>query len=290
MTKLQKVDNLFFTGVSTALITPFKKGKIDFKSLKKLLRFQLDGEIKGFVVCGSTGETATLILEEKDKLIDFVLSEVAGQVPIIMGTGTNNTQESYELTKRFSKKKLQGFLLVTPYYNKPPQRGLIEHFAKVAKASSKPMIVYNVPSRTVIRLEVETVKELSKIKNIVGIKEAAGDLEIISQLVERLPKNFSILSGDDETFVPAMERGAHGVISVVSHIIPKLCVNARSGDQEKIRAISKEIFVESNPIPVKWALKQMGVIESDELRLPLVPLDKPLQSNLKNKMKEMGIL
>ncbi len=281
---------IFFKGVSTALVTPFYRGKIDFKSLRNLIKHQIDAGIQGLVVSGSTGEAATLTVKEKSKLLNFVLSEVSGEVPVIMGSGTNNTLESVALTKLFSKTKVSGFLIVTPYYNKPPQRGLIEHFKIIAQSTKKPVIVYNVPSRTVTPLKVSTVLQLSKIKNIVGIKEATGDLSIIKDLVKVLPKSFSILSGDDETFVSAMNAGAHGVISVISHVVPRLCLYATDKDIEKIKLISHALFSESNPIPVKWALKEMGIIKSDELRLPLVPFDENLKKKTKQVLKQTGVL
>lgn len=280
----------FFSGVTTALITPFKNGEIDFASLKKLITFQLDNKIKGFVVSGSTAEAATLHIDEKKQILDFVLSEVAGHVPVIVGSGTNNTEESSLLTEFFNTTSVSGFLVVTPYYNKPPQRGLIEHFTQIAGRTTKPVIVYNVPSRTVVKLEVPTVKALTKIKNIVGIKEASGDLKVIGQFIKSMPKTFSILSGDDETFLPAIQKGAHGVVSVISHVVPTLCVNAEKKNLKKIKDISKIVFSEANPIPVKWILKEMGIIESAELRLPLVSFDSKLHFKAKKDLKKLGVL
>jgi 4-hydroxy-tetrahydrodipicolinate synthase len=292
---------LNLAGVFTALVTPFKNGSIDFSSYKKLMRHQLDGGIQGFVVSGSTGEAATLSSEEKVKLLNFTLSEVAGAVPVIMGSGTFNTQETCELIKLFEKSKPAGFLIVTPYYNKPPQRGLEEHFLKTAQSTRLPIILYNVPGRTACILAVETTVNLAlKASNIIGIKEAAGDLTVISELSKKCPKGFQITSGDDPTFLEAIVQGAVGVISVVSHLIPKKCVDyakivARDSHQSKgltseIKDISEKIFCESNPIPVKWALREMGILESDEVRLPLVNLKNEFHEPLRGAMKKAGAL
>lgn len=280
----------FFAGVSTALITPFKNGEIDFNSLKRLINSQLQAGIQGFVVSGSTAEAATLSLQEKKSLLDFVLAEVSGQVPVIFGNGTNNTKETVEITKLFDSTNISGFLSVTPYYNKPPQRGLVAHFKAVAGATQKPIVLYNVPGRTALVMQVDTVKELSKIPNIVGIKEAAGDLKVIGQMVKKLPKGFSILSGDDETFVQAMGKKAHGVISVISHVVPELCLKATKKDVPRIQKISKLVFIESNPIPVKWILQEQGIIDSCEVRLPLVELDPKLRKKMKTDLKKLGVL
>jgi 4-hydroxy-tetrahydrodipicolinate synthase len=290
-----------FGGVITALATPFLKGEVDFNSIKKLLRHQLDNGIDGFVVSGSTGEAATLTLTEKIKILEFVRSEVSASVPVIVGSGTFNTQETCELVKVFEKSNPDAYLLVTPYYNKPPQRGLEKHFLQIAKQSTRPMILYNVPGRTACTLNVETTASIARqASNIVGIKEAAGDLEIIRQLKENCPKDFQIISGDDPTFLEAIALGAGGVISVVSHVIPKLCSSfaqevLKTPAQAKIRAseildISNGIFCESNPIPLKWALKEMGIFASSELRLPLVELDAKYHDSLRQSLKNIGAL
>lgn len=290
---------MFFSGVSTALITPFKKGAIDYKSLKKLLQFQIESGIQGIVVAGSTGEAATLSLEEKCRLLDYVLTEVSGEVPVIMGCGSFNTKETMAWAKEFKKRKPQGLLVVTPYYNKPPQRGLVEHFKKVASATNLKIILYNVPGRTSVNMSPQTVLEIVKAsKNICGIKEAAGSLPVVDELISTLPKTQTVLSGDDETFLQAIAAGAHGVISVISNIIPEWCVSvaaktsqtkqAEASDVERAKLFSKFMFCESNPIPVKYALQKMGVIASDELRLPLVTLDKCLRPGMDKFLKEAG--
>jgi 4-hydroxy-tetrahydrodipicolinate synthase len=288
-----------FKGISTALVTPFKKGEIDFGSLKRLLKQQLDAGINGFVVAGSTGEAATMTLEEKTKVLEFVRSEVSGKVPVIMGAGTNNTKESCELA-RFFAKKCDALLVVCPYYNKPPQRGLVEHFLKVAEASELPIIMYNVPGRTAVTMDAETAATIaSRSPRIIGIKEAAGNLDVIRQLRAKTQDDFLILSGDDATFVGAMGLGAQGVISVISHVVPGWCVNAgaRAAQGKDIERLTEEVkqvatvlFCESNPIPVKWALKEMGVIDSAEVRLPLVDLDRKFHQQVREALRGMGAL
>lgn len=285
----------FFSGVTTALVTPFKKGELDTFSLKKLIKHQLEAGIQGFVVSGSTGEAATLNLEEKARLLDFVIGEVALQVPVLMGCGTFNTQETCDLLVRFSKLKPSGFLVVTPYYNRPPQRGLREHYCRIAETVRDPIVIYNVPSRTAVNLQPETFFEISdRFAHVVGIKEAAGDLSTIEKLVKMNSKGKSILSGDDGTFVDAMRRGASGVISVVSHVVPKECLRAATNfsedDIQKVAAAAENLFVESNPIPVKWALHQMGIISSAEVRLPLVELDARFHESMKGILSSLGVM
>ncbi len=288
------------SGVFTALITPFKNGDIDWASLKKLLRFQMDGGINGFVVSGTTAESPTLTSDEKKKLFEFVRAETGGSKPIVMGTGSNSTSETIEATKAAATWGADAALVVVPYYNKPPQRGLFAHFQKVAECSPLPVILYNVPGRTITKLELETISELSRLKNIVGIKEATGDLDFGHKIVSECSPDFMVTSGDDGTFLELVSRGAQGVISVAAHILPKefssWCARARAGDLEPILEFSKfselnnHLYVEANPIPIKMALHLMGLIESPELRLPLVRLGEPYTLDLKNKMKAVGLL
>lgn len=286
------------SGVFTALVTPFKNGEIDWVSFKKLLRFQVDGGVSGFVVNGTTGESPTLTNEEKKKLFDFVRGET--EKPIVMGTGSNSTAATIEATQAAAGWGADAALVVVPYYNKPPQRGLFQHFQKVAECSTLPVILYNVPGRTITRLEVETIKELSKLANIVGIKEATGDIEFGGEIAKTCGAEFLVTSGDDGTFLDLIPRGGRGVISVASHLLPKefsnWCGRARSGDAsarqefQKYEDLNNALYVEANPIPVKMALKLMGLIESAELRLPLVSLSEPFTNDLKNKMLAVGLL
>jgi len=285
-----------FSGVFTALVTPFKNGEIDWASLKKLLQFQKD--VDGFVVSGTTGESPTLTDEEKKKIFEFVRSE-SGKT-IIMGTGSNSTADTIEATKAAAKWGADAALVVVPYYNKPPQRGLFQHFQKVSECSSLPVILYNVPGRTITKLELDTIVELSQLPNIIGIKEATGDLEFGQQIAKNCSKDFLVSSGDDGTFLDLIPLGSRGVISVASHILPTQfadwCKRARAGDANARKEFSKYeelnnyLYVEANPIPIKMALKLMGLIESAELRLPLVQLSEPYTAELKKKMLAVGLL
>ena len=289
-----------FSGVFTALITPFKAGEIDWVSLKRVLRAQLDGGINGIVVSGTTGESPTLTDEEKQKLFTFIKSEVAGQIPLVMGTGTNSTVDTVNATKQAAALGADAALVVVPYYNKPPQRGLFQHFAKVAACSELPIILYNVPGRTITRLEVQTIAELSQLPNIIGVKDATGDLAFGAATFNESKPGFLLTSGDDGTFLELIRVGGQGVISVASNFMPKQfadwCARARKGDVEtltefaKIRDLNNHLYVEANPIPVKTAMKLMGLIESAELRLPLVELAEPHMLALSEKMTKAGLL
>ena len=288
------------SGVLTALITPFKKSEIDWVSLKKLVRHQLEGGVSGFVINGTTGESPTLSNAEKKQLFDFVKSESAGSVPLVMGTGSNSTQESIRATREAAEWGADAALVVVPYYNKPPQRGLFQHFQAVAECSKLPIILYNVPGRTITKLELSTIQELSRLTNVVGIKEATGDINFGRSVVDSCHDDFLVLSGDDGTFIDLARVGGKGVISVASHILPKefanWCKRARGGDEtaradfQRYNELNNYLYVEANPTPIKMALFQMGIIESPELRLPLVSLSEPYTVELKHKMKQVGLL
>lgn len=293
------MDNLEFNGVWTALVTPLYRGEVDFKSLKNIIRHQLDNGVDGFVVSGTTGESPTLTREEKQKIFKYVRSEVASHVPLMFGSGSNSTQETIELSKAAKKWGAKSLLIVVPYYNKPPQRGLVAHFGSVAAAVKLPVMLYNVPSRTVVGLTLESIQTLSKVKNIIGIKEATGDLEFGVKILRSSKLGFSVMSGDDGTCVDLAFEGGSGVISVLSHIVPdKLKIfieDARNKkasaprDFKKYLKLTNMLFKEANPIPVKAALKTMGLIKSDEVRLPLSPIDPKLNKELKAEMKYLGI-
>lgn len=282
----------FFSGVSTALITPMKSGEIDFDSFKKLIRIQLESGVHGLVACGSTGEAATLSIDEKKRVLDFVLGEVSGQIPVLMGIGSSSTSETKSAAQIFESFKPSGFLVVTPPYNKPPQRGMVTHFGEVANSTKLPVILYNVPGRTSVKLLPTTVVEIAqKAPNVVGIKEAEGDVRVIEVLNQLCPETFTILSGDDGTFLESMTLGGSGVISVISNVAPKLCVKAFNEVKKSPALASVEytqvlkplvdaMFCESNPIPAKWALWKSGVIQSAEVRLPLVELDSPFHEQV----------
>ncbi|MDZ4660352.1 MAG: 4-hydroxy-tetrahydrodipicolinate synthase [Pseudomonadota bacterium] len=288
------------TGVFTAIVTPFKKGEIDYLSFKKLLRFQLDNNIDGIVVNGTTGESPTLTKEERERLLSFALSESSNQVPVIMGTGTNNTQTSIVQTQAAQSLGAKAALVVVPYYNKPPQEGLLRHFTEIAKSTSLPIILYNVPSRTVTSIKAETVATLSETSNIVGIKEASGEMKLTKDILSKSKKGFFALSGDDATYLEHYLSGGKGTISVMSNMSPKQTkswgeqINENpektKSEFQTYKSLVENLFSESNPIPIKMALYWMGVIESPELRLPLVELSVENQKKLKATMKERGFL
>lgn len=290
-----------FHGVFTALITPFKDNHVDLKSLENLLKNQLDQKVNGFVIHGTTGESSSLTVAEKQKVFEFVQSYVSGQVPLIVGTGTNNTVESIENTKKAKSWGADAALVVVPYYNKPPQRGIFQHFAQIAQRSDFNIFIYNVPGRTITSISADTLGELSQFDQIIGIKEATGNIELLKEMKAKTPKKFIYLSGDDGTYVDFLENGGHGVISVSSHIMLKEMVewtklNQRQElDKAKAQAVKYKklidlLFVESNPIPVKKALQKMGIIDSAELRLPLVEMENKLVEPLLNEMRACGVL
>lgn len=290
-----------FRGTFTALVTPFKNEKLDIPSFEKLLRQQLDGGVEGFVINGTTAESPTLQEHEKTELFRMARSFCGKNTPLIMGTGSNSTDQTVAASRQAQELGADAVLVVVPYYNKPPQRGLFAHFQKTAAAVSIPVILYNVPGRTITALATETIRSLSEIQNIVGIKEASGKIEFAKEIIEACGKNFTMLSGDDGTYVEFLTAGGHGVISVATHIIPKQMVQWKkwvdAGETELARADIKKysrlidlLFVEANPIPVKKALQFMKVIDSAELRLPLSEMDQLLAQGLKQEMEKLGVL
>ncbi len=292
-----------FSGVFTALVTPFKNGEIDFNSLSKLLKLQVDGGVNGLVVNGTTAESPTLSSTEVDKLYEFIRKETGGSVPIVLGTGSNSTASTVLATQKAAKMGADAALVVVPYYNKPSQRGLFQHFQKVSESSELPILLYNVPGRTITKLELSTIIELAALPNIVGIKEATGDIEFGHELKSGLASaapEFLLTSGDDGTFLDLATVGGRGVISVASNIMPRefvsWCGRANQGDFsgraefEKYAELNSYLYVEANPIPVKAALYLMGVIESPELRLPMTSLSEPYMNELKNKMMAVGLI
>lgn len=277
-----------FEGIITALITPFKNGEVDYKSLKNLVHDQLRQGVDGFVVHGTTGESPTTTDAEKIKIFDFIKTEVANKVPLILGTGSNSTAITVQATQKAQAMGAHGVLVVVPYYNKPSQQGLFEHFKTVAQSTELPVILYNVPSRTITALELETIVNLSKIKNIVAIKEASGNLEFGEQILKQT--KLTVLSGDDKTSMALAAKGGKGVIAVASHLIGKEMAQAYKKIKEGDSSAHKEyetyfnliesLYVEANPIPLKYALKKKGIIESEELRLPLVALSESFRPKL----------
>jgi 4-hydroxy-tetrahydrodipicolinate synthase len=288
------------SGVLTALVTPFRDGQVDFDSLKKLVRFQLDRGVRGFIVSGTTGESPTLTAGEKRKIFEFVRGESGNSVPVVVGTGTNSTADSIVATQEAATWGADAALVVVPYYNKPPQRGLYQHFKAVAECSKLPVLLYNVPGRTITKLDLETIIELSRVPNVIGIKEATGDIEFGKKIIAGCSKSFLVLSGDDGTYLDLALVGGQGVISVASHIFPKefsqWYERAHRGDTAvreeftRIADLNLYLYVEANPIPIKMALYLMGLIASPELRLPLVRMADHLTVDLKAKMIAAGLL
>lgn len=276
-----------FKGVITALITPFLNGKVDYSSLEKLVRFQLQEGIQGFVINGTTAESPTLTEAERKSIFKFVREIVGSGYPLIMGTGSNSTAKTIEESREAEKIGADAILVVVPYYNKPPQRGLLEHFKAVADATTIPNILYNVPSRTITFLELETIKKLSEHPNILGIKEASGNIELDRSIRQQCGESFLLLSGDDGTYDEFMSAGGNGVISVASHILPKVMLDGKASENRELIDL---LFVEANPIPVKKALHLMGLIQSPECRLPLVTLSETNTERLKKAMKLRGLI
>ncbi len=288
-----------FTGSIVAIVTPMlESGDIDYSSFSKLIDWHLDNGTNGIVVLGTTGESPTVDDNERAKLVKHAVSQVKGRVPIIVGTGGNSTRHAIELTKQAMSSGADAALLVTPYYNKPTQEGLYQHFKAVADAAPLPQILYNVPSRTGCDLLPDTIKRLAKVTNIVGVKEATGNLERAQELLDA-NLEIDLLSGDDNTAMEFILAGGKGVISVIANILPKtcsdLCAAALAGDRSHAEEINnllqpmyKMLFAESNPIPVKWALAQMGRIPSG-IRLPLTPLAKQYHQDVRTAMQGVGI-
>jgi len=289
-----------FTGSITALVTPFKDGRVDEAAFRRLIEFQISNGTSGLVPCGTTGESATLSYEEHNRVIELAIEIANKRVPVIAGTGSNSTDETIMLTKSAEKAGAESALLITPYYNKPTQQGLYEHYKKVAEEVSIPLILYNVPGRTSVNMLPETVARLSEIKNIIGIKEATGDLKQVSDTIEFSKKGFIVLSGDDFTTLPLLTIGGHGVISVTSNIAPAMMsdmINAfRAGDMDRARELHyrlqplhRAMFIETNPVPVKTALAMMGMV-GEELRLPLVALSGANRAKLASIMSGFGLV
>jgi 4-hydroxy-tetrahydrodipicolinate synthase len=288
-------------GVYTALVTPFRDENLDEKAFRNLIEFQLKSGVDGVVPCGSTGEAPTLSYEEHEKVIELAVKYVKGKVPVIAGTGSNSTSEAIELTESAKKLGADFSLHTTPYYNKPTQEGLYQHFNAIAESVNIPLILYNIPGRTGVNMTPETVLRLSKVKNIVGIKEAAGSLTQTSEIYRLTKGKFAILSGDDNLFLPMMSVGATGVISVLSNIMPrqmKALYKAFAVDHNvrkaldihtKLMLLFQGMFIETNPIPVKEALAFMGMLKK-EFRLPLCPLSDANSKFLKGLLSEYGLL
>ena len=290
------------TGSIVALVTPMSEnGKVDFNALKKLVDWHVKEGTNGIVAVGTTGESATLEIAEHLEVISSVVKFADGRIPIIAGSGSNSTAQALKTTSESYKIGADYSLLVTPYYNKPTQKGLIEHFFKIADSCDIKQILYNVPSRTSCDLTPDTVKTLSKHENIIGIKESVNNIERINELMNISNENndFLVFSGDDESFIDLLGLGGHGVISVAANVIPKgiseICMLHKDNKDHAIKLNKKYknlyelLFVESNPIPVKWMMYKMGLIKNS-IRLPLIELDKKYQENIISEMLKLQLL
>ena len=291
-----------FKGAFTALVTPFKDGKVDEEAYRAHVEWQIEQGIDGVVPCGTTGESATLSHAEHGQVIRICVDQVKGRVPVIAGAGSNNTRESIELTRYAKEAGADAALQITPYYNKPTQNGLIEHFKAVAAEVSMPFVVYNVPGRTGCNLLPETVARMrAAVPEVVGIKEATGDLKQVAEVVEQCGPDFCLLSGDDFTVLPLLSVGGRGVISVVSNVAPAmmagLCKAWFDGDIKaaqdlhyKLAPLNRAMFFETNPIPVKTSLGIMGRLGKIELRLPMTPMESANVERLTDVLGQAGLL
>tara|TARA_B110000977_G_scaffold152965_1_gene194296 strand:+ start:4365 stop:5240 length:876 start_codon:yes stop_codon:yes gene_type:complete len=282
-----------FTGSMVAIATPMREdGAVDYDALAGLVDFHLQNETDVIIPAGTTGESATLNHEEHCEVIRFVVAEVKGRVPVVGGTGANSTWEAISLTQCAADAGVDACLLVTPYYNKPTQEGLYQHYKKVAEEVDVPQILYNVPGRTACDMLPETIQRLSQVDNIVGVKEASGDMSRAVTIKKTCADGFMVVSGEDGQAMESILAGGHGVISVTANIVPKLmhrmCMAALAGDRaqaeaynNKIKDLHEVLFIESNPIPTKWALQQMGLIAAG-LRLPLTPLAEQYHEAVRN--------
>jgi 4-hydroxy-tetrahydrodipicolinate synthase len=289
------------SGSIVALVTPMlESGAVDWAGLEGLVEWHIDQGTQAIVAVGTSGEAATLSVDEHCRVVSRVVQQAASRVPVIAGTGANATAEAIELTVRASDVGADACLLVTPYYNKPTQEGLYQHYLAIAEAVDVPLLLYNVPGRTACDMLPDTVLRLASVPGIVGIKEATGDLERAALLIDQTPADFAVYSGDDATAVALMLRGGQGNISVTANVAPAamaaVCAAALCGDTERARSLDdalaglhEALFVESNPIPVKWALQRLGKIGSG-IRLPLTPLQSELTSVVERSLLEAGLL
>jgi 4-hydroxy-tetrahydrodipicolinate synthase len=292
-----------FTGVYTALITPFKKnGDVDEDALKRLIEFQLSSGVDGLIPCGTTGESPTLSHDEHDRVIELTVDCVKGQVPVVAGTGSNSTAEAIRLTRHARQAGADGVLLVNPYYNKPTQKGMHLHFKAIADAVDIPCMLYNIKGRTAVNLETDTlVKLMAECANITAMKEASGDLGQMKDVIARRRADFCVLSGDDNMALNLVEAGGHGVVSVASNLVPERMVAmihaGLQGDFERARALESELdplfqveFIETNPIPIKTALAMKAMCE-EVFRLPLCALEKDEhRSELERVLRSLNII
>ena len=292
-----------FKGSNVALITPFKDNNLDEENYIKLINFHLENNTNGLVPAGTTGESPTLSHKEHQRVIELCIKEAKGKIPVIAGTGSNSTEEAVSLTKHAEKAGADGALVVTPYYNKPTQEGLYQHYKTINDNTNLPIIIYNIPSRCVIDMTVDTMARLFELKNIAGVKDATGDLDRLDQTIKKLGSEFIQLTGEDGLAFKFNRRGGVGIISVTANIAPKLCSDmqkfSKSNSDNEIKEaeridqilqpLHKSLFIESNPAPVKYAAKLLGLCD-DEIRLPLVNIKKETQEEVKKALSSAKLI
>ena len=292
-----------FKGSNVALITPFKNNQLDVDCYINLIHFHLKNGTNGLVPAGTTGESPTLSHKEHEQVIELCIKEAKGKIPVIAGTGSNSTAEAIALTKHAEKAGADGALVVTPYYNKPTQEGLYQHYKAINDNTSLPIIIYNIPSRCVIDMSVDTMAKLFELKNIVGVKDATGDLNRLDQTIKKLGTDFIQLTGEDGLAFEFNKRGGVGIISVTANIAPKLCSDMQKYSKSKsdneikeaeridqlLQPLHKSLFIESNPAPAKYAAKILGLCD-DEIRLPLVKIKKETQEKVKKALSSAKLI
>jgi|TARA_B100001540_G_scaffold279947_1_gene269030 4-hydroxy-tetrahydrodipicolinate synthase len=292
-----------FKGSNVALITPFKNNKLDEENYLKLINFHMENGTNGLVPAGTTGESPTLSHDEHNRVIELCIKESKGKLPVIAGTGSNSTEEAVALTKHAEKSGADGALVVTPYYNKPTQEGLYQHYKAINDNTSLPIIIYNIPSRCVIDMSVDTMARLFELKNIAGVKDATGDLNRLDETINKLGPEFIQLTGEDGLAFEFNKRGGVGIISVTANIAPKLCSDMQKFSKSKtenefkeaerinklLQPVHKSLFIESNPAPVKYAAKLLGLCD-DEIRLPLVKIKKDTEEKVKKALSSASII
>jgi len=292
-----------FKGSNVALITPFKDNNLDEENYIKLINFHLENNTNGLVPAGTTGESPTLSHKEHERVIELCIREAKGKIPVIAGTGSNSTEEAVSLTKHAENAGADGALVVTPYYNKPTQEGLYQHYKAINDNTSLPIIIYNIPSRCVIDMSVDTMARLFELKNIAGVKDATGDLKRLDQTIKKLGPKFIQLTGEDGLAFEFNKRGGVGIISVTANIAPKLCSEMQRYSKSKseneikeaeridqlLQPLHKSLFIESNPAPVKYAAKILGLCD-DEIRLPLVKIKKETQEEVKKALSSAKLI
>lgn len=288
-----------FRGSGVAIVTPFKNGKINYEKLQELIEWHIENYTDAIIICGTTGEASTMTKDEKKEAIRFTVEKTAGRIPVIAGTGGNNTADVIEMSKYAQSVKANGLLIVTPYYNKTTQRGLIAHYTAIADEVDIPIIIYNVPGRTGLNILPKTIAELSKHANIRALKEACGDISQIAEVARLCPDDFCIYSGNDDQVVPILSLGGLGVISVIANIMPKethdMVYSYLEGDikksrklQLKMNGLVHSLFIETSPIPVKTAMRLLG-LDIGELRMPLVEMESKNKEILIKEMKAIGL-